>query len=106
MMELLITECLLLCVISSCGAISCGAYYTVQSICDSGLGSTLATYSHVKSRADCARICSLNSLCLSTVFDSGNETCKTFAEFQVIVPCPTTVFYISVKEVRQMSRDM
>ena len=79
----------------------CQSFYTTQSLCDTIYGSTLSTYSQMRSLTECVVQCSIDELCLSVIYVNGSGDCRTNSG-TLVTPdtgCLETVWYASLLQV-------
>ena len=79
----------------------CQSFYTTQSLCDTIYGSTLSTYTQMRSLTECTVQCSLDELCLSVIYVNGSGDCRTNTGILVTpdTGCLETVWYASLLQV-------
>ena len=79
----------------------CQSFYNTQALCDTIYGSTLSTYSHIRSLTECVVQCSIDELCLSAIYVNGSGDCRTNTGILVTpdTGCLETVWYASVLQV-------
>ena len=79
----------------------CQSFYDTQPVCDTIYGSTIYTYSQIRSLTECVVQCSIDELCLSVIYLNGSGDCRTNTGILVTpdTGCLEAVWYASLLQV-------